>query len=77
MSSLTKRSTIYFNSDIHKALKLKSLETSRSISDIVHEALVHELAEDAENLQAFKDREHEKTMSFETMVARLKSDGKI
>ncbi len=77
MSLLTKRSTIYFNPDIHKALKLKSLETSRSVSDIVNEALMHELREDAEDLQAFKDRRIEGNLSFESVVSGLKADGKI
>lgn len=77
MSSLIKRSTIYFNPDIHKVLKLKAIETSRSISDIVNEALVHELSNDAEDLQAFKDRRYEPTVSFESMVSELKADGKI
>ena len=77
MSLLTKRSTIYFNPDIHKVLKLKSLETSRSLSDIVNEALMHELREDAEDLQEFKDRRMEDNLSFETVVANLEADGKI
>lgn len=80
MSSLTKRSTVYFNPDIHRALKLKSLKTSRSISAIVDEALTYELCEsreDIEDLLIFKDREHEPNISFESVVANLKDDGKI
>ncbi|MDC9714463.1 MAG: CopG family transcriptional regulator [Gammaproteobacteria bacterium] len=77
MSLLTKRSTVYFDPDVHKALKFKSLETSRSISDIVNRALLYELSEDAEDLQAFKDRKHQPTTSFESMISHLKSDGKI
>ncbi len=80
LTKLTKRSTVYFNPDMHRALKLKSLKTSRSISVIVDEALTHKLREsreDIEDLLVFKDREHEPNISFESVVASLKDEGKI
>jgi hypothetical protein len=43
-----KRVTVYFDPTIHKALKLKSIETSKSISRLVNEAIKNTLAEDAE-----------------------------
>ena len=76
-TTLTKRVTIYLDPVIHKVLKMKSLETEQSISDIVNEALRHELAEDAEDLAVFKGRAHEATMSYEALLKKLKSDGKI
>ena len=77
MSALTKRSTVYFDPSIHNALKVKALESSRSISDLVNEALLHELSEDAEDLEAFEQRASEPSISFEDLVKRLKADGKI
>lgn len=77
MSALTKRSTIYLDPSVHKVLKVKSLETSRSISELVNEALLNDLMEDAEDLQAFEERASEPTISFETLVKNLKADGKI
>lgn len=77
MASFTKRATVYFDPEIHHILKLKALETNRSISDIVDEAIRLELAEDAEDLAIFKERSNESTMSFEKLVANLKTDGKI
>ncbi len=77
MSALTKRATVYFDPSIHKILKVKALETSRSISDLVNEALLHELSEDAEDLQAFEKRASEPSISFEDLVKGLKADGKI
>ncbi len=77
MSALTKRSTVYFDPAIHKILKVKALETSQSISDIVNEALLHELADDAADLQVFAERAMEPTISFEALLAELKADGKI
>jgi len=77
MSALTKRATVYFDPSIHNILKVKALETSRSISDIVNEAILHELSEDAEDLEAFKQRASEPSISFENLLKELKADGKI
>ena len=77
MSALTKRSTVYFDPSIHNILKVKALETSRSISDLVNEAVLHELSEDAEDLNAFEQRASEPSISFEDLVKGLKADGKI
>jgi len=77
MATLAKRSTIYFDPIIHKALKIKSLETSRSVSEIVNTALREALAEDAEDLEAFEERTDERLISYAEMVKRLKKDGRI
>ena len=77
MKTEHKRATIYFDSRIHKVLKLKSAETGRSISEIVNDAVCYEMELDREDLKAFKDREKEKTVSYEDMLKDLKKDGKI
>ena len=77
MATLTKRATIYFDTNLHKALRLKSVETSRSVSELVNNAVKEALAEDAEDLKAFEERAHEPLMSYEEMVKRLKKDGRI
>ena len=77
MSAFTKRSTVYFDPEIHNILKLKALEASCSVSDLVNQAVLHELAEDAEDLEAFKQRASEPSISFEEMLKGLKADGKI
>ena len=77
MPALTKRSTIYFDPAIHNILKIKALESSRSISDLVNEAILHEFSEDAEDLEDFKKRASEPSVSFEDLLKRLKADGKI
>ncbi len=46
MATLAKRATVYMDPDVHKALKLKAIYTSRSISDLVNEAVREALAED-------------------------------
>jgi hypothetical protein len=77
MATLAKRATIYLDPVIHKALKLKSIETSRSVSDIVNEAVREALAEDAEDLAAFDERAGDPLCSYDEMVKRLKIDGRI
>lgn len=77
MATLTKRATVYFDPTIHRALRLKSAETSRSVSDIVNDAVKEALAEDAEDLAAFDERAAEPLVTYEEMVKRLKADGYI
>ena len=77
MATQTKRATIYFDPNLHKALRLKAVETSRSVSDLVNEAVRDALSEDAEDLLAFEERAEENLISYEEMVKRLKKDGRI
>lgn len=77
MTTPAKRATIYFDPVLHKALKLKALETSRSITDIVNEAVRNALSEDAEDFIAFEERQDEPLISYHQMVKRLKKDGAI
>jgi Arc/MetJ family transcription regulator len=77
MSVDVKRATIYLESDLHKAVRLKSAHTNRTMSDIVNQALRDALREDEEDLAAFEERADEPTMSYETLLSKLKADGKI
>ena len=77
MTTLSKRSTIYLDPALHQALRLKALETSRSMSDLINEAVKEALAEDAEDLFVFDVRAQEPMISYEQMVKRLKKDGRI
>ena len=77
MATPAKRATVYFDPILHKALKLKSIETSKSISDLVNEAVREALAEDAEDLAVYDERSNEGLISYEEMVKRLKKDGRI
>jgi hypothetical protein len=77
MSTDPKRATIYFDPDLHRALRLKAAETERSISDLVNEAVRLSLGEDAEDAAAFTDRVREREVPFETAVKDLKRRGKI
>lgn len=75
--STQKRATVYFDPQLHKALRLKAAETDRSISDLVNEAVRQGLAEDAEDLAAIEERAHEPDLPFEDFVRDLKRRGKL
>jgi hypothetical protein len=77
MKTLAKKSTIYFDPQIHKALRLKAVETDSSVSDIVNEAIRIVFVEDAEDIAAFGERAHEPNLSFEEVLKDPKRRGKI
>ena len=73
----TKRTTIYLDPDLHKALRLKAIDNSKSMSEIINEAIRQALAEDAEDLAAFEERANETPIPYDEFVKRLKEDGLI
>ena len=77
MAGQARRSTVYLDPALHLALRLKAVETSRSISDLVNAAVRESLAEDAADLAAFQDRVGEPLVSYEDMLRRLAADGLI
>lgn len=76
MSEVT-RATVYLDSDLHRALRLKAASTHRPISELVNELVRHALAEDQEDLAAFEERVAEPTMSYEQLLKDLKAHGKL
>ena len=77
MPTKPKRATIYFDPDLHKALKLKAVQMDRSVSELVSEAVRESLAEDAGDLAAFDPRAAEPNLDFEDIVRDLKRRGKL
>jgi len=77
MTTQAKRATIYFDPDLHKALRLKAVETAMSVSELVNNAVREAIAEDAEDIAAFESRAREPLISYDEMLKRLKKDGRI
>ncbi len=73
----TKRATIYFDADVHRALRLRAAACSRSISDMVNEAVRMTLSEDADDLRDADQRQDEPSSSFEEFVTSLRDSGRI
>lgn len=74
MSTLTKRSTVYFEPTIHNALKLRAASSGTSISELVDEAVRLLMKED---LAAVRQRAKEPEISYEDLLTGLEADGKI
>ena len=77
MKKETKKYTVYLDSDLHRALRVKSAETDISVSELVNEAIRNAIKEDAIDLKAYKERQSEPSVAFERILEKLKSDGKV
>ena len=77
MSELSKRSTVYFEEDIHRALRLRVASTQESVSKFVNDAVRIALREDQDDSDSFSQRKDEDTMSYEELLEDLELHGKI
>lgn len=77
MNQVAKRSTVYFDPDLHQALRIKAAHTQRTLSEIVNDALRLALRQDQEDLAAIAERSHEPTLTYEQLLTDLKLHGKI
>jgi plasmid stability protein len=75
--SSTRRATVYLDSELHRALRVKAAETDRSVSDLVNAAVRQTLTADAEDLETFRARAKEPNLSFETVLQDLRRRGKL
>ena len=73
----TKRATVYLDPDLHKALKIKSVQNEQTLSELVNIAVRQSLAEDYEDLSAFEERKNEPDLDFEEVLKDLKASGKL
>jgi len=77
MAAKNKRTTVYLDPTLLKALRYRALLNETSMSEEINEAIRLELAEDAEDLAAFEERKDEPLIPFEEMVKKLKLDGLV
>ena len=77
MKLAQKRSTVYFDPNIHKALRLKAAETDSSVSEIVNEAVRQALGEDAGDLAVFEERAKEPRTPLEDVLKDMKKRGQL
>ena len=71
----TKRSTIYFDPKVYRALKIKAAVTDESISDLVNDAVAESLREDAIDIEAARKRAREPRIPYEQVLKGLKRKG--
>ena len=77
MSTLSKRSTVYFEPTIHNALKMRAASSDTSVSELIDEAVRLLMREDQEDLAAVRQRSEEPEISYEELLNSLEADGKI
>ncbi len=77
MSNLSRRSTVYFDPELHKALKLKAATTDLSLSELVDEAVRLLLREDQDDLEIIAQRISEPEITYESLLKDLKKHGKL
>ena len=77
MSDDTRRTTVYFDPSIHRALRLKAADTDQSLSNLVNLAVRESLSEDGMDFEAFESRASEPSLSFESVVRDLRRSGKL
>jgi hypothetical protein len=77
MKTTPKRSTVYFDPDLYKALKIKAAQYEKSLSELINQAVRWSLVEDAEDLAAFEERKNEPNLDFEKVLKDLRTRGKI
>jgi hypothetical protein len=77
MKTMPNRATVYLRPELHKALKLKSIETDNSVSDLINEAVRVSLLEDADDLASFRARAQEPSLDFEQFVKDMRRRGAL
>ncbi len=66
------RTTVYFSPKLYRALKVKAATTDRGFSELVNEAVLLALREDAIDEQAFRRRAKEPSRAFSEVLRELK-----
>ena len=71
------KATLYLDSKLLKAAKIKAAHTEQSLSYLVNEALKLSLQEDAADYEAFEKRSKEPARSLESILKDMKRDGTL
>jgi len=77
MTVLTKRTTVYLEQELHQVLRIKAAVTDRSVSELINEMIRERLAEDADDLNAIRERADEPVISYEELLEDLRAHGKL
>jgi hypothetical protein len=72
-----KRTTIYFEPRLYRALRRKAEANDQSVSNLVNEVVRRDLVEDAEDLETFRQRRNEPNLDFEDVIRSLKRRRKL
>jgi hypothetical protein len=73
----TRRSTVYFDPAVHRALRLHSAASDRNLSEVVNEMVRRALKEDLADLAIARKRRSEPRHSLESVVKELRRRSKL
>lgn len=71
------RATVYFEPELHEAIRLKAVHAHKTVSEVVNDAVRASLREDQDDLAAFDERVAEPVISYEALLKDLKAHGKL
>ena len=77
METKSKRATVYLDPKLHRALKIKSAQIERTISELINDAVRLSLAEDYEDLLAIEERQNEPDLDFKDVLRDLRNSGRL
>lgn len=69
------RTTITINDKLYRRLKMRAVESDKSISAVVEDAIKFQMLEDFEDLEDAKSRTTEAEHSFDDLVKEYKAAG--
>lgn len=72
-----KRSTVYLDPELHRALKIQAAETESNVSELINHAIKQALIEDRDDLASFRDRAKDELVTFEEVLTDLNLDGTV
>jgi Arc/MetJ-type ribon-helix-helix transcriptional regulator len=70
MAVKSKRITVYLDPDLHKALRLKSIASSKSVSDLINEAVRELLKKEKRKYRAIMEIMSEPKIEVKTKFIR-------
>lgn len=77
MKTLNKRTTVYFDPDIYRIIKIKAENSNMSVSELVDDAMRLSIIADTHDLELIREREGEETIPYESVIAELRAIGKL
>ena len=69
------RTTVTINDKVFRALKQRALYSNVSLSALVEDAVMHQVLEDAKDIEDALKRESEPSRSFHDLVREFEAEG--
>ncbi len=69
------RTTITINDKLFRSLKMRAVESDKSVSALVEDAVKYQVLEDFEDIEDAQKRDSEKEYSFDDLVKEYKAEG--